>query len=120
MLLVQILNSTIAKTTKLRDSSMNDERIKLVNDMVVGIRTIKSYGWENKYIKKVTEVRNNQKFYLYINNMMQTIGFNLFQNLAILAVFLIFYYQWSDGKEIDLANGFSTLAMVFYLFVTVN
>jgi len=27
----------------------NDERMKLVNDMVTGIRTIKAYAWENHY-----------------------------------------------------------------------
>ena len=51
---------------------------------------------------------------------MATIGFNLFQNLAVLSVFLVFYYQWSNGIEIDLAKSFSTLAMVFYLFTTIN
>jgi len=27
----------------------NDERMKLINDMVTGIRTIKAYAWENHY-----------------------------------------------------------------------
>ena len=38
----------------------------------------------------------------------------------MLAAFLIFYYQWRQGEEIDLAKSVSTLAMVFYLFVTIN
>lgn len=104
----------------MKDSAINDERLKLVNDMVVGVRTIKSYGWENHYLKKITDVRKRQQVYLFILNSMATIGFNLFQNLAVLSVFLVFYYQWSNGIEIDLAKSFSTLAMVFYLFTTIN
>lgn len=30
-----------------------DKRVKLVTDMVAGIRTIKAYGWEEAYAEKV-------------------------------------------------------------------
>ena len=40
--------------------------------------------------------------------------------MAVLSAFLIFFYQWSNGIEIDLAKSFSTLAMIYYLFITVN
>jgi len=36
---------------------LNDQRMKLVNDMIVGIRTIKSYAWENHYLNKILEIR---------------------------------------------------------------
>ena len=51
---------------------------------------------------------------------MATLGFSLFQNLAVLSAFLIFYYQWSNGEEIQMSKSFAILAMVYYLFVTVN
>ena len=51
---------------------------------------------------------------------MATLGLNLFQNLAVLSAFLIFYYQWSNGEEIQMSKSFAILAMVYYLFVTVN
>jgi len=53
-------------------------------------------------------------------NGMATIGFNLFQNLAALSAFLTFYYEWNQGIELDLSRSISTLALIFYLFVTVN
>ena len=62
----------------MKDSACNDERLKLVNDMVVGVRTLKSYGWENHYLDKINAVRKKQQVYLFIINMMQTVGFNLF------------------------------------------
>ena len=37
---------------------VNDERMKLVNDMVVGIRTIKCYAWELHYLDKIHKKRN--------------------------------------------------------------
>lgn len=38
----------------------------------------------------------------------------------MLAAFLIFIREWSLGIELSLSGSVSTLAMVFYLFVTIN
>lgn len=46
------------KVLKMQESLLNDQRMKLINDMVVGIRTIKSYAWENHYLTKIIETRN--------------------------------------------------------------
>ena len=57
MILCQITTGKCAKRVKMADSALNDERLKLVNDMVVGVRTLKGYGWENHYLNKITTVR---------------------------------------------------------------
>ncbi len=42
---------------KQSEAMRNDERRKLINDMITGIRTIKAYAWENHYSSKVREQR---------------------------------------------------------------
>ena len=42
-------------------AALGDERQKIINDMIVGARTIKSYGWENHFINKVSAVRIQQQ-----------------------------------------------------------
>ncbi len=42
---------------KQSEAMRNDERMKLINDMITGIRTIKAYAWENHYSSKVREQR---------------------------------------------------------------
>lgn len=56
-LTVQIKVSKKSRVFKLQDSKITDKRLKLVNDIVVGIRTIKCYGWENHYLEKIKQVR---------------------------------------------------------------
>jgi ABC-type bacteriocin/lantibiotic exporter with double-glycine peptidase domain len=51
--ILQFTVGTKSKVFKLQDSKITDKRLKLVNDIVVGIRTIKCYGWENQYLKKI-------------------------------------------------------------------
>ena len=57
---LQRLSGKLSKRFKRAEADINDNRLKLINDMVVGCRTLKCYGWENHYIEKVNKVRNVQ------------------------------------------------------------
>jgi len=70
--------------------------MKLVNDMVQGIRTIKCYGWETHYLKKINEVRDVQLNALLKINFLNTLGLSVYQNFGSLAVLLIFIPQWAQ------------------------
>jgi ABC-type multidrug transport system fused ATPase/permease subunit len=53
----QMVCNRITMKLKMKEAVLNDSRIKLINDLVTGIRTIKCYAWENHYIKKIKETR---------------------------------------------------------------
>jgi len=55
-----------------------DQRISNVTDMVTGIKTIKCYGWESHYIKKIKEVRDAQNVALMKFNNIATFGWTFF------------------------------------------
>jgi len=57
MLLLQVINGRVTKYLKAKEAVLSDERLKLVNDLVVGVRTIKCYAWENVYIQKIKDIR---------------------------------------------------------------
>jgi hypothetical protein len=46
IMVLQYYSTLLVRKWKGEESGINDERLKLVNDMVVGCRTIKCYGWE--------------------------------------------------------------------------
>lgn len=48
-----MLTSACAKQKRALDAFYSDGRMKLINDMVIGARTIKSYGWENHFFNKI-------------------------------------------------------------------
>jgi ABC-type multidrug transport system fused ATPase/permease subunit len=66
----QIKSTTSIKELQGKESKFSDERIKLVNDMVIGARTIKSYGWENHYISKIVKERANQMKVLFKKSLL--------------------------------------------------
>jgi ATP-binding cassette subfamily C (CFTR/MRP) protein 1 len=65
LIILQHYASSLTKKMRSSESSYNDERQKLVTDMIVGARTIKAYGWENHYMKKITAARKSQAYYVF-------------------------------------------------------
>ena len=48
-----------SKKLKAAESKVTDQRIKMINDIVIGIRTIKCFGLENHYLKKIKQIRDS-------------------------------------------------------------
>ena len=56
-LLLQIKSGSALKNLKGKESAINDDRLKFVNDVVVGCRTIKCYAWELHYLDAIMKIR---------------------------------------------------------------
>lgn len=56
-LILQMVSGNTLRNLKAKESAVNDERLKFVNDVVVGCRTIKCYAWEHHYLKAITAIR---------------------------------------------------------------
>jgi len=41
----------------LKTAKVTDQRLSVVNEMVTGIRALKTHAWEKNYRKKIQEVR---------------------------------------------------------------
>jgi len=44
----------------MKESQIKESFLKLVNDIIVGSRTIRSYAWELHYLQKVKEIRKKE------------------------------------------------------------
>ena len=75
-------------------SGIIDERLKLVNDLVVGSRTIKCYGWEQHYIEKINQIRVKQMKEVIKLNILGSLGSSFFQNMGLVAIFIILWSEW--------------------------
>jgi ABC-type multidrug transport system fused ATPase/permease subunit len=116
----QYICSLQTKSLKQKESILNDQRMKLVNDMVVGIRTIKSYAWENHYLAKIVEIRTKQTNIILRYNMVGSLSYSLFQNFGLVAVIVIFVTKWMREEVISQAECFSLLAMIYFLFFSIT
>lgn len=100
MLLGQNVNGQTLKGHKFKEGMANDRRIKLVSDMVNGIRTIKSYGWEDHYKKKIFEVRKVQEKHIWLVNLLSSMGLTVFNNFGFYAYLVIVVITQKRGVEL--------------------
>mmetsp|Transcript_1952 Transcript_1952/g.2859 ORF Transcript_1952/g.2859 Transcript_1952/m.2859 type:complete len:151 (-) Transcript_1952:2932-3384(-) len=57
---LQECSARITKSLKQTEGAKSDERIKLMNDIIVGCRTIKCFGWEHHYEERISQIRQAQ------------------------------------------------------------
>lgn len=116
VLWAQLMCNKLQKKYKAQDALLTDQRMKLVNDLVSGIRTIKAYAWENHYLRKIQEIRAKQHSVVFKFNVSCSIGYAVLSNSGFIVILLILVPQWQAGKYISSESAFSMMAMIFYLF----
>ena len=78
---------------------VTDERIKLINELVSGIRTIKSYAWEMPFVKNISRVRNRELKYIRVHAYLFSFGVNLifYQMPFVLMMSVMTVYYFTGG-----------------------
>ena len=49
--------SSVCARLRLETAKVTDRRLSVVNEMVTGIRALKTHAWEKSYRKKIQELR---------------------------------------------------------------
>ena len=113
MLILQIAVSSCAR--KFRDLTMKytDERIKLINEVLMGIRIIKYYCWEKPFLGKISEVRERELKQLSNMLWLMTICFDIiFQIVPYIIPFVIFaMYPSTMGQPLTPSVIFTSLSL---------
>lgn len=89
-----------------------DQRVKLMNEVLAGIRIIKYYAWETAFNEKITSIRNSEVLILqkagYIFNTAMSL---LLLGAPTIQTVLIFFTYTELGNKLDAAKAFTTLSL---------
>ncbi|XP_038067188.1 ATP-binding cassette sub-family C member 9-like [Patiria miniata] len=89
-----------------------DERLKHSNEILQGIKLLKSYGWEHLYLKVVENIRNNELLSLLKMNVCYgLIGFIVSASPLIVTVLTFGTYTAFSGEPLTADKAFSSLAL---------
>jgi ABC-type multidrug transport system fused ATPase/permease subunit len=100
--------------TRIRQSKMKitDKRVKLLNEVLNGIRIIKYYAWENAFIKKLTSIRYDEiRLLMLIGYFLQTSFAIMMLGAPQIQSVLIFWTYTSTGNQLDAAKVFTVMAL---------
>ena len=60
------------RETQVNVNEKNDKRLKIMNEIINGIRVLKMYAWETAFMKKVNQNRKEQEIFRTVNNNITT------------------------------------------------
>lgn len=116
MILLQNCVANATKANKMKEAKVNDERLKTVNDLVLGCRTIKCYGWEVFYEDKAREIRDRHSKFVKIQLSLQTLGSSFFQQFGLLVFLLVLLPEWFMERKLRTSDILSILSLIYFIF----
>ena len=91
----------------------SDMRVKMMNEILAGIRIIKFYAWERPFGKEVGQIRGQELKALTMLAYTSAIGFSLIlMSAPIIQPILVFLtYVAIQDEPLDAATAFTTVAL---------
>nr|CAH8871416.1 unnamed protein product [Trichobilharzia regenti] len=115
LLLLLPINVLVARRSKFfqeRKSANADSRIKLINELMSGIRVLKLYAWEPSFMKEISRIRNLEVKYLRKFTYLQSISFLWHCSPFLVAISSFGVYILTSEKNIlDAQKAFVSLSL---------
>merc|ERR1711963_1370759 len=91
----------------------SDSRVKIMNEILNGIRIIKFYAWERPFKKEVAKVREKELRALTVLSYINSVGFSiLLQSTPVITPILVFVtYVNIQDEPITASVVFTTIAL---------
>ena len=113
--LIPVNGVVFSNVSKMRRKVLkySDARVKMINEILAGIRIIKFYAWEVPFGKEVQRLRDKELKALTTLAYTTAIGFSLIMLSApIINPILVFVtYIHTSGQSLDAATAFTTIAL---------
>jgi ABC-type multidrug transport system fused ATPase/permease subunit len=91
---------------------ITDIRVKLMNEILSGVRIIKYYAWERAFSEKVEVVRGQELHYLTLTAYLVAVVFTIvMQAIPVFMPILIFFTYIQLGNTLDTARAFTAIAL---------
>eukprot|EP01039_Chlorochromonas_danica_P007900 gene7900-8715_t len=112
------------KTLQKALSKIRDERIKLTNEVLSGMKVIKLQAWEQEFSQRILSVRREELATFRRYTLAQAFSGALFTTIPLLVAILTFATYIALGNHLDVATALTSLALFdllrFPLFMLPN
>uniref|UniRef100_A0A8C7U254 ATP-binding cassette sub-family B member 6 n=1 Tax=Oncorhynchus mykiss TaxID=8022 RepID=A0A8C7U254_ONCMY len=122
-LLLVPLNKVLASKIMENNKHMlthKDSRVKLMTEVLFGIRVIKFYNWEAYFAQKIADFRGQELSHLKAIKYLDAVCVYTWGSLPIVISIITFVTYVLLGHELTAATVFTTLALVGMLIVPLN
>ena len=111
ILIFEMVASAYANHFRVLNLKYTDERIKLINEVLVGIRIIKYYCWERPFLGKISEIREKELKQVANISWLMSCSFDIIlQVVPYVIPFILFaLYPSAMGQPLTPSAVFTTL-----------
>ncbi|XP_056891799.1 ATP-binding cassette sub-family C member 10 [Takifugu flavidus] len=100
--------------------SCKDSRVKIMTEILFGIRVIKFYTWESHFTQKVSDCRKEELSHLKAIKYLDALCVYTWAALPVVISIITFITYVLLGNQLTAAKVFTTLALVGMLIVPLN
>ena len=93
-------------------SITGDNRIKLMDQIIRGMRVIKFYVWEAPFVKYISSIRRREVKYMSLAGFCQSSNFSFFNTSIFISIFIVY----SVSLAVNISIQPSDLALLFLVF----
>ena len=113
MILLQCLSVMYAQKLRRTMMKKSDARIKLMNEILTGIRVIKYYCWEKPFKGKVVDIREEEMRFNQFLSWVLALGVESLTTVipAILPMFCFVFYSSFTGKQLTSSTAYTCLSL---------
>ena len=97
-------------------STTADKRIRLMDQIIRGMRVIKFYVWEVPFVSYISGVRRKEVLYASLSGLSQSTTFAFFNTSLFISLFVVYSCSAALNKPIDLSN----LALLFLVYNSIR
>ncbi|XP_056410690.1 LOW QUALITY PROTEIN: ATP-binding cassette sub-family C member 10 [Hyla sarda] len=122
-LLLVPLNKVIANRIMKNNKEMlkhKDARVKLVTELLSGMRVVKFYTWEEHFVRRVSQLRDQELRSLRAIKLLDAVCVYLWAALPVLVSIITFITYVLLGHQLTAAKVFTSLALVGLLILPLN
>uniref|UniRef100_A0A6B2KX06 ABC transporter domain-containing protein n=1 Tax=Arcella intermedia TaxID=1963864 RepID=A0A6B2KX06_9EUKA len=95
--LLQIYISKRASTLRCKAIKFEDERIKLLTNILTSIKTIKLHTWEDYFLNKIQMVRGEELRLLQHSKIFKILNYAISLSTPLVSTFLLLFYREYNG-----------------------
>ncbi|KAJ2889399.1 hypothetical protein GGI21_006585, partial [Coemansia aciculifera] len=97
-------------------SSLSDERVTVITELLQGVRAVKLFGWESRFLEMVDERRELQLKYMW-KNMASWIAVTVFSTFAPMLILVVIFvvYVIGFGNNLTAEVAFTSIAVFQFM-----
>mmetsp|Transcript_5464 Transcript_5464/g.8077 ORF Transcript_5464/g.8077 Transcript_5464/m.8077 type:complete len:1386 (-) Transcript_5464:101-4258(-) len=99
---------------------ITDQRVRKTAEVFQGISTVKAYCWEEPLIEEIGQLRQKERASIFVSQRMKAYNITFYLVTPALASLATFSVFWAQGEELEVAQVFSTLALIQILRVSIG